>query len=94
MRKELGLDRQLADRIYDAATLSFKEATKEPLNISRQKPKIQTQKPARAMLLSGIALVIVAYLDYQLDWQPGYIGYTALILGVVFLRIGVKRFMN
>ncbi|GAB5523126.1 MAG: hypothetical protein Roseis2KO_09980 [Roseivirga sp.] len=94
MRKEMGLDRQLADRIYDAATLSFKEATKEPLNISPEKPTIEVQKPARGMLLSGIALIIVAYLDYQLGWQPDYIGYSALILGVIFLRTGIKRFMS
>ncbi|MCE7994337.1 MAG: hypothetical protein HEP71_20290 [Roseivirga sp.] len=94
MRKEMGLDRQLADRIYDAATLSYNETTKEPPAIPPQKPVIEPQKPARGLLLSGIICLIIAYLSYQSPSAPDYISYTALILALVFLRIGMKRFMD
>ncbi len=94
MRKEMGLDRQLADQMYDAATLSFAEATKKPPISPPEKPFIKEQKPARLVLLSGIALIIVSYLDYQLGWQPDYIGYSAFILGVIFLITGIRRFID
>lgn len=94
MRKEMGLDRQLADQMYDAATLSFAEATEKPTTLPPEKPVIKEQRPARTMLLSGIVLIIVAYLDYQLGWQPDYIGYSALILGMVFLITGIRRFID
>lgn len=94
MRKEMKLDKEMVDSMYEAATLSFAEATKEPFANTVQKPVIEQQKPARLILLSGIACMIVAYLNYQMEWAGEFIGYTAFILGVILLRTGIKRAMN
>lgn len=94
MRKEMGLDRLLVDRMYDAATLSFDDTTQESPDASPQKPSIEPQKPARGLLLSGVVCIVIAYLSYQSPSAPDYVSYTAFILALVFLRIGMKRFMD
>lgn len=94
MREEMNLDKQIIDQMYEAATLSFAEATKEPLANTAQKPVVEHQKPARLILLSGIACMIVAYLNYKMEWAGGYLGYGAFFLGAILLITGFKRAMN
>ncbi|GEM_PF-3767259 len=93
MRKEMKLSRELVDQMYDAATLSFEETVAGNPEKTTKRPVIKEQKPARLLLLSGIAFIIIAYMNYQMR-SMNYIGYTSLILGVVFLRIGIKRAMD
>lgn len=93
MRKEMNLDQELVDQMYDAATLSFEQTMANSSEGLSTRPAIKKQKPARLLLLSGIAFIVLAYMNYQMR-SMNYIGYTSLILGIVFLRIGIKRAMD
>jgi DNA-binding phage protein len=91
MREEMNLDKETTDRMYEAATLSYAHANTKASYAMPQQPKIKKQKPVRTMLLSGITLIIVAYLDYQMEWETDYLGNIAFVLGMILVVSGFFR---